>query len=52
MTFAQNANAITAAMLNVSVREGIRFRFSDVDGAQVGGEIARYDLRRLRTIGL
>jgi hypothetical protein len=43
---------ITREVIDARVWEGIHFRFSDIDGAQVGGEIARYDLRRLRTIGL
>jgi hypothetical protein len=43
---------ITREVINARVWEGIHFRFSDVVGAQVGGEVARYDLRRLQTIGL
>ena len=43
---------ITREVIDARVWEGIRFRFSDVDGAQVGGDLARYDLHRLRTIGL
>ena len=43
---------ITEEVINARVWEGIHFRFSDVVGAQVGGEVARYDLRRLQTIGL
>jgi hypothetical protein len=43
---------ITREAIDARVWEGIHFRFSDVVGAQVGGEVARYDLRRLRTIGL
>jgi len=34
------------------VWEGIHFRFSDVVGARVGDEVARYDLRHLRPTGL
>jgi hypothetical protein len=43
---------ITREVIDARVWEGIHFRFSDVVGARVGSEVARYDLRRLRSIGL
>ena len=43
---------ITREVIDARSWEGIHFRFSDVDGAQVGDDLAHYDLRRLRTIGL
>jgi hypothetical protein len=43
---------ITREVINARVWEGIHFRFSDVVGAQVGTDVARYDLRRLRRLGL
>jgi hypothetical protein len=48
----QSWSQITREVIDARVWEGIHFRFSDLVGAQVGGEVARYDLRRLRTIGL
>lgn len=48
----QSWSQITREVIDARVWEGIHFRFSDLVGAQIGGEIARYDLRRLRTIGL
>lgn len=43
---------ITREVIDARVWEGIHFRFSDVIGARVGSEVARYELRRLRSIGL
>jgi hypothetical protein len=43
---------ITREVIDARVWEGIHFRFSDVVGARVGSEVARYDLRHLRSIGL
>ncbi len=43
---------ITHEVIDARVWEGIHFRFSDLVGTRVGGEVARYDLRHLRAIGL
>jgi hypothetical protein len=43
---------ITREVINARVWEGIHFRFSDTTGATVGGNVANYDLARLRSIGL
>ena len=43
---------LTQEVIDARVWEGIHFRFSDVVGAQVGSDVARYDLRHLRSIGL
>jgi hypothetical protein len=43
---------ITHEVIDARVWEGIHFRFSDVVGARVGSEVARYDVGRLRSIGL
>jgi hypothetical protein len=45
-------SALTREVIDARVWEGIHFRFSDVTGADVGREVARYDLRHLRSIGL
>jgi hypothetical protein len=43
---------ITQEVIDARVLEGIHFRFSDVAGDELGTHVARYDLRRLRSIGL
>jgi hypothetical protein len=43
---------ITREVIDARVWEGIHFRFSDVVGARVGSQVADYDLRHLRPIGL
>ena len=43
---------ITQEVIDARVWEGIHFRFSDIAGARVGRSVARYDLRRLESIGL
>jgi hypothetical protein len=43
---------MTREVIDARVWEGIHFRFSDVAGARVGGEVARHDLQRLASIGL
>jgi hypothetical protein len=43
---------ISREVIDARVWEGIHFRFSDVVGASVGGEVARWDLRHLHAIGL
>jgi hypothetical protein len=43
---------ITREVIDARVWEGVHFRFSDVAGARVGDEVARYDLRHLRRLGL
>jgi hypothetical protein len=43
---------ITQEVIDARVWEGIHFRFSDVAGDRLGTQVARYDLRRLRSIGL
>lgn len=43
---------ITHEVIDARVWEGIHFRFSDVVGVHVGRKVARYDLRRLGSIGL
>jgi hypothetical protein len=48
----QSWSQITREVIDARVWEGIHFRFSDVVGADEGSKVARYDLRRLRTIGL
>ena len=48
----QRWSQITHEVIDARVWEGIHFRFSDAVGAQVGREVARHDLRRLRSIGL
>jgi hypothetical protein len=42
-----NWSALTQEVVDARVWEGIHFRFSDDTGAQVGAEVADYDLRRL-----
>jgi hypothetical protein len=48
----QSWSQITREVIDARVWEGIHFRFSDVVGADERSKVARYDLRRLRTIGL
>jgi hypothetical protein len=43
---------ISREVIDARVWEGIHFRFSDVAGARVGGQVARWDLRHLRAVGL
>jgi hypothetical protein len=43
---------ITRQVIDARVWEGIHFRFSDIAGAEVGRDVARYDLHHLRSIGL
>ena len=43
---------ITREVIDARVWEGIHFRFSDVAGARVGTNVARYDQRRLGSLGL
>ena len=43
---------ITQENIDGRVWEGVHFRFSDNVGAQVGREVADWDLQRLRAIGL
>jgi hypothetical protein len=43
---------ITREVIDARVWEGIHFRFSDDVGARVGSQVADYDLRHLRPIGL
>jgi hypothetical protein len=47
-----NWSQITQENIDGRVWEGVHFRFSDNVGAQVGGEVADWDLRRLKAIGL
>ena len=47
-----NWSQITREVIDARVWEGIHFRFSDNAGARLGAEVARYDLRHLRSIGL
>ena len=44
--------AITAETIDARVWEGVHFRFSDETGAQVGRNVANYDLDHLSRIGL
>jgi membrane-associated phospholipid phosphatase len=44
--------AITNETIDARVWEGVHFRFSDDVGAQVGREVAAYDLTRLDELGL
>ena len=44
--------AITNETIDARVWEGVHFRFSDDVGAQVGREVAAYDLKRLDELGL
>jgi hypothetical protein len=44
--------AITQETINARVWEGVHFRFSDEVGAQLGREVAAYDLAHLDAIGL
>jgi hypothetical protein len=39
-------------VVDARVWEGIHFRFSDVTGTHLGTNVARYDLRRLGSLGL
>lgn len=43
---------ITREVIDARVWEGIHFRFSDVTGTRVGGQVARFDLQHLPSIGL
>jgi hypothetical protein len=43
---------LTSENIDARVWSGIHFRFSDEVGADVGQEVARYDLRRLGELGL
>ncbi|MBV9919650.1 MAG: vanadium-dependent haloperoxidase [Pseudonocardia sp.] len=43
---------ITRQVIDARVWEGIHFRFSDVAGARLGDDVARYDLHHLRSLGL
>jgi hypothetical protein len=45
-------SAITQENIDGRVWEGVHFRFSDNVGAQVGREVADWDLPRLHSIGL
>jgi hypothetical protein len=45
-------SAITAETVDARVWEGVHFRFSDEIGAQLGRDVAAYDLRHLREVGL
>jgi hypothetical protein len=47
-----NWSQITREVVDARVWEGIHFRFSDVAGTRLGTQVARYDLRRLRSLGL
>ena len=44
--------AITNETIDARVWEGVHFRFSDEVGAQLGREVAAFDLKRLDEIGL
>ncbi|MDX6424735.1 MAG: hypothetical protein QOD52_140, partial [Gaiellaceae bacterium] len=44
--------AITNETIDARVWEGVHFRFSDEVGAQLGREVAAYDLKRLDELGL
>jgi hypothetical protein len=44
--------AITEETIDARVWEGVHFRFSDETGAQVGRDVADYDLQHLSAIGL
>jgi hypothetical protein len=44
--------AITNETIDARVWEGVHFRFSDNVGAQLGREVAAYDLKRLDQLGL
>jgi membrane-associated phospholipid phosphatase len=44
--------AITDETINARVWEGVHFRFSDQVGAQLGRDVADYDLKHLDAIGL
>lgn len=48
----QDWSTITQENIDGRVWEGIHFRFSDNTGAHLGGEVAVYDLLRLRSLGL
>lgn len=43
---------ITREVINAHVWEGIHFRFSDDAGANVGAQVADWDLARLKKLGL
>ncbi|MGZ4167804.1 MAG: hypothetical protein ACXVRP_01250 [Solirubrobacteraceae bacterium] len=43
---------VTREVVDARVWEGIHFRFSDKTGADVGREVANWDLRRLRKLGV
>jgi hypothetical protein len=43
---------ITRQVIDGRVWEGIHFRFSDIAGARVGSDVARYDLHHLQSTGL
>jgi hypothetical protein len=43
---------VTREVIDARVWEGIHFRFSDRTGARVGREVAKWDLARLRQLGL
>jgi hypothetical protein len=45
-------SGITRQVIDARVWEGIHFRFSDIAGARVGSDVARYDLHHLQSIGL
>lgn len=47
-----NWSQITREVVDARVWEGIHFRFSDLAGVEVGSRVARFDLRRLESIGL
>jgi hypothetical protein len=44
--------AITNETIDARVWEGVHFRFSDEVGAQLGRDVAAYDLKRLARLGL
>lgn len=44
--------AITDETIDARVWEGVHFRFSDETGADLGRNVARYDLRNLSTLGI
>lgn len=43
---------ITRQVIDARVWEGIHFRFSDIAGARLGDDVARYDLHHLTSLGL
>jgi hypothetical protein len=45
-------STLTEENVDGRVWEGVHFRFSDVTAVRVGSEVADYDLRRLRALGL